>query len=143
MVRYPLRLLTRLRSLICNKRGCYAILGTDNSVTLAPGLLSMMRSVCPGEIDGGIKFFVFRVGKNFGFKINGVQCHFKDKETQLGSLQYNSKYKCLGFETLNPTVNRMFYEWGINGDEAMVKVTLEKDKLSTYFLMHNPNEKPD
>lgn len=36
-----------------------------------------------------------------------------EEETQLADIQYNSKHKCVGFECLVPTVNRIFYDYGL------------------------------
>ena len=36
------------------------------------------------------------------------------QETQLADIQYNSKYHCIGFESLCPTVARICYDYGIS-----------------------------
>ena len=33
--------------------------------------------------------------------------------TQLCQIQYNGKYRCIGFETLCPSVGRILYEYGL------------------------------
>lgn len=80
---------------------------TDNSITLSKRLFSHMRKVAGNDAS----VFVFRIPKNgtFGFMVNhGIGDH-----AQLCQIQYNGKYRCVGFETLCPSVGRIFYEYGL------------------------------
>lgn len=84
---------------------------SDNSVTLSEALCRRMDILNQPEA----KVFVFRTTDNpplYAFMLNPA---FKE-ETQLGEVQYNSKYHTVGFESLCPTVNRIFYDYGIPHD---------------------------
>ena len=77
----------------------------DNSITLSRALASRMR-VFDVEVP---KVFVFRVDNDYAFTVNP---HI-EQPTQLADIQYNSKHRCIGFESLTPTVNRIFYDYGL------------------------------
>lgn len=55
--------------------------------------------------------FVFRIPRydTYGFMLD----HGIDKPTQLCQIQYNAKHRCVGFETLCPSVGRIFYDYGL------------------------------
>lgn len=79
----------------------------DNSVTLSKRLFAHMRKGARGNTS----VFVFRIShlNSFGFMPNpGI-----DEPTQLCQIQYNGKYRCIGFETLCPSVGRILYEYGL------------------------------
>ena len=103
-----------------NKRGMYVIAdGRDNSVTLSKRLFEVMKKDELSRADGdpeaeptdGVKIYVFYIPADdcYGFTVNPVM----SQETQLCTLQYNEKYKCVGFESLVPTVNRILYDYGL------------------------------
>ena len=79
----------------------------DNSVTLSRHLFAHMRK---GAGDN-TSVFVFRIPhlNSFGFMLNPSI----DEPTQLCQIQYNGKYRCIGFETLCPSVGRILYEYGL------------------------------
>lgn len=79
----------------------------DNSVTLSRHLFAHIRK----GTGGGTSVFVFRIPhyNTFGFMPNpGI-----DGPTQLCQIQYNGKYRCIGFETLCPSVGRILYDYGL------------------------------
>ena len=79
----------------------------DNSVTLSRHLFAHMRK----GAGANTSVFVFRIPlyNTFGFMLNpGI-----DEPTQLCQIQYNGKYRCIGFETLCPSVGRILYEYGL------------------------------
>ena len=79
----------------------------DNSVTLSKHLFTHMRK----SAGDNVSVFVFRIPhlNSFGFMPNpGI-----DEPTQLCQIQYNGKYRCIGFETLCPSVGRILYEYGL------------------------------
>lgn len=97
------KLINRLRSI-----GCYVIAdANDNSVTLSRLLFRHMGAMRL-EIT---KVFVFRLPEtgHYAFTLNPDI----EQDTQLADIQYNTKYRCVGFECLVPTVNRIFYDYGI------------------------------
>ena len=76
----------------------------DNSITLNKWLYrDMVGSLASAKV------FVFSIPDTaeYGFIVNP---NF-DQPTQLADIQYNTKYHCIGFESLNPTVNRIFYDY--------------------------------
>lgn len=79
----------------------------DNSVTLSRHLFAHMRKGAGDDTS----VFVFRIPyyNTYGFMLN----HGIDKPTQLCQIQYNGKYRCIGFETLCPSVGRILYEYGL------------------------------
>lgn len=96
----------------------------DNGVTLSRALFNHIRKNVNG--DGEPKVFVFHTSSgHYGFTLNPTL----QQETQLCNIQYNSKYKCIGFETLCPTVARIFYDYGIT--------CLRPCKLTLTFRQHD------
>ena len=103
---------------------------TDNSITLSKWLFRMMDVYNQDEA----KVFVFSVNqindigeafqKEYAFTLNPKL----EQETQLCDIQYNQKHRCIGFETLNPTVNRIFYDYGLHTD---TRCKLSVDMLQT------------
>ena len=91
----------------------------DNSVTLSKRLFHHMKQAVEKEttrmenktVVTTASVFVFRIPhlNSFGFMPNpGI-----DEPTQLCQIQYNGKYRCIGFETLCPSVGRILYEYGL------------------------------
>lgn len=86
----------------------------DNSVTLSRGLFDLMDIMNQEEA----KVFVFAINNtstsgivktDYAFTLNPKL----DEPTQLCDIQYNSKYRTIGFETLCPTVNRILYDYAL------------------------------
>lgn len=105
------------------RRRMYVIIdGSDNSVTLSQHLCKHMDFM---GLETA-KVFVFGITgdgsgeKAYGFMLNPDL----EQETQLADIQYNSKYHCVGFESLNPTVARILYDYGL---PASAKVKLSVD----------------
>lgn len=90
---------------------------SDNSVTISRSLLSDIKRQGAREVD----VFVFYIPafKAYGFTINPELT----RQTTLARLQYNSKYRSIGFESLCPTVNKIFYDYGLQpNSQARLKV---------------------
>lgn len=117
-------------------RSMYVIIDPrDNSITFSKRLFKSMRLFDKEEANA----FVFRVGNNYAFTINPPIT----ADTQLCSIQYNSKHKCIGFESLCPTVNKICYDYGLPYDKP-IKLTIEVktteiNTLTYYILMPNDN----
>ena len=127
-------------------RNLYVIAdASDNSITLSRSLFRHMGGL---DLDKA-KVFVFKIptaGRRpqgsddrpiYAFVVNpGFE-----QETTLADIQYNEKYKSIGFETLNPTVNRIFYDYGM---PAMIKVKLSvkvrKAVDITYYQICPPHD---
>ena len=85
---------------------------SDNSVTLSKSLFFHMKKDAERSgSDGSPSVFVFRIpqGGTFGFMLSPEI----SEPTQLCQIQYNGKYRCIGFETLCPSVGRIFFEYGL------------------------------
>lgn len=90
---------------------------TDNSITFSRNLFDLLDVMGQDEA----KVYVFRLcnavveegskwnGRLYAFTINPPF----GQETQLADIQYNAKHKCIGFESLCPTVNQIFYDYGL------------------------------
>lgn len=90
----------------------YAILDTaDSSVTLSRKLFQHIKSELADDAKEA-KVFTFYIPESdsFGFMVNPTM----DYPTQMGQIQYNQKYHCVGYETLNPTVAMILYRYGID-----------------------------
>lgn len=86
----------------------------DNSVTLSKALFKHMKKNAKGE---GANVFVFKIKNtdNYGFMVNPKI----EQPTQLCEIQYNDKYKCIGFETLCPSVGKILYDYGLPESQAI------------------------
>lgn len=82
----------------------------DNSITLSKRLFQHIKSNAEEGRDTSV--FMFRIPGTgtFGFMAN----HGIAQPTQLCQIQYNGKYRCIGFETLCPSVGRILYEYGLS-----------------------------
>ena len=112
----------------------------DNSVTFSRRLFRHIKHVC-GEADIQPKVFVFYTPatKCYGFAINVPF----DQPTQLADIQYNSKHKCIGFESLNPTVAKMLYDYGVSRFLKPCKLTVTTQVTPqgrVYFQIERPHE---
>lgn len=91
--------------------GCWVVAdATDNSVTFSRALFKKLRIMDMDEA----KVFVFKVAGtgSYGFMLNPPI----REDTQLAEVMYNGRYRCIGFECLVPTVNRIFYDYGLAAD---------------------------
>lgn len=119
---------------------CYIIADpADNSVTLSRRLFRHIRTTAAG--GDAPRVFVFRIPGNdsFGFMLD-PQCI--DRPTQLCDIQYNHRHRCIGFETLCPSVGRILYDYGL---PAHRKVRLSVSVRRTpqgkvYYQIDRPHE---
>ncbi len=111
----------------------------DNSVTLSKALFThIKKNAKEGETA---RVFVFKVTHTgmFGFMTNPDI----KQPTQLCDIQYNDKYRCIGFETLCPSVGRILYDYGIN-DTLRVKLSVSVHKTwqgKFYYQIDKPHDK--
>ena len=102
-------------------RGMYIIAdSSDNSVTLSRRLFDHMGgmslesakvfSFCIELSSPRGFFYAFTLNPSFGI------------DTQLSDIQYNSKYRTIGFEMLCPSVASIFYHYRISGTRAKLRV---------------------
>jgi hypothetical protein len=106
---------------------------SDNSITLSRALFRHMGGMELNEA----KVFAFFIPDDgtYGFVLNPTF----DQETQLADIQYNEKYRTIGFAMLNPSVARMFYDYQL---PALIRVKLSvKHKTAgdiTYYQICRP-----
>jgi hypothetical protein len=111
----------------------------DNSVTLSKRLFQHIKNNAK-EGDSAC-VFMFHIPDNdtFGFMVNPVI----EQSTQLCDIQYNDKYKCIGFETLCPSVGKIFYRYGLPFDRRVkISVSVRQNVSNlTYYQLDKPNAK--
>ena len=109
----------------------------DNSITLSRTLFSHIKdSAHEGD---AARVFVFRVGDSYGFMANpGIE-----QPTQMCDIQYNDKYRCIGFETLCPSVGQIFYDYGLNATQRVkMSVAVRRTQQGkVYYQIQRPYAK--
>ena len=116
-------------------RAAYVIADpADNTITFSRGLYKRLRIL---ETGRG-KVMVFRL------KDDGRYCFTLDipeeaKDTQIAEVMYNSRYRCVGFESLVPTVNRIFYDYSLPAG-AQCKLSVQEGATDTmkYYIICPP-----
>lgn len=111
----------------------------DNSVTLSKALFNHIKSNAKEGEKASV--FMFRIAHNgtYAFMINPDF----EQPTQMCDIQYNGKYRCIGFETLCPSVGQILYTYGLNATQR-VKLSVSvcctaQGKL--YYQFDTPHEK--
>lgn len=109
----------------------------DSSVTFSRDLFRYIRRKCASDAAPKVFVFFIPASRRYGFAIDPEI----DQPTQLADIQHNTKYKCIGFESLNPTVARILYDYGL-GDLScpfLLSVTRHTDKSGKeYFQIEKP-----
>ena len=117
----------------------------DNSVTLSRALFDMMDVMNQEQA----KVLVFRLCNTtergdirqpytlYAFTLNP---ELGEQQTQLCDIQYNSKHRSIGFESLCPTVNRIFYDYGIPTGTDVVRLSVETGETHgiPYYIILPP-----
>lgn len=130
-----LNIFSRLR-----RRRLYVVLDpADSSVTLSRGLFSHIRKAHGDDSGPAPKVFVFYVPalNLYAFSVGASM----DGPAQLADIQYNSKYRTVGFETLNPTVARIFYDYRIrpHNRPCRLRVTPAKPDVGhPFYIIDQP-----
>lgn len=106
---------------------------TDNSITFSRNLFDLLDVMEQEQA----KVYVFKLHSKpyYAFAINPPI----EQETQLADIQYNTKHKCIGFESLCPTVNRIFYDYGLPNN---IKAKLSIERGLTYIESKSDIAKP-
>lgn len=114
---------------------------SDNSVTLSKALFRHIKN--NAREDEPARVFVFSLGypytKRYAFMVNPDI----DKPTQLCDIQFNSKYRCIGFETLCPSVGKIFYDYNLPAS-GRVKLSVSIRKTThnkMFYLIEKPHDK--
>lgn len=129
----PARLASRAQ-----RRRCFVLMDArDSSVTFSNSLFKKLQLLY-GEADEP-RVFVFYIPSSrcYGFMVNPAI----GTPTQMGCVQYNSKHRCIGFESLNPTVARMFYEYGVSDFQRPCKLSVSRQTTKSgqpYFRIERP-----
>lgn len=102
----------KLRTVLQGRRLWVDLDPADNSCTLSKGLFGHMR-----RRYHETSVFAFSVPERgtFGFALD----HGVTEKTQMCRIQYNERFRCVGFETLNPSVGRILYDYGLPSDHAV------------------------
>lgn len=111
---------------------------SDNSITLSPRLYRHIRKLVEASDATKVLLFMVPALDSYGFAINPEV----DSETYLSNIQYNSKYDCVGFETLCPTVGKILFDYGLPADKVIkirVIPTMTAD-LKLYYLIQRPRK---
>lgn len=123
-----------------NRRNFVIVDPNDSSITFSRSLFRDIKKQS-GEADVQPKVFVFYIPatKCYGFTLNPQFTH----PTQLADIQYNSKYRCIGFESLNPTVARVLYDYDVSKYQKPCKlsVTIQMKHDLRYYQIERPHEK--
>lgn len=107
---------------------------TDNSITFSKRLFKSLN-VMKLDVAKVYTFYIPDV-KCYGFILNP---NF-EQETQLADVQYNQKKHCVGYECLVPTVNRIFYDYGLQAN-TRCKLSVKVRKMpngSRYYQICRP-----
>lgn len=105
---------------------------SDNSITLSRKLYRHIE--LSSNCEDAAKVFVFQIPAwgTYGFTVNpDLDC-----DTQLADIQYNEKYKTIGFESLCPSVNLIFHEYGLPYQLKM-KLTVTIHPLAAGKVFYN------
>lgn len=111
----------------------------DNSMTLSNALFNHIKN---NAFEGdGARVFVFKVTDSgcFGFMTNPSI----EQPTQMCDIQYNGKYRCIGFETLCPSVGQILYTYRLNASQR-VKLSVSVCRTGqgkVYYQIERPNAK--
>ena len=104
--------------------------GSDNSVSMSKGLIKA-AGIFDKDIEGALIVRLVSTGEYaIVFKQNG-----DERIPMANVIQYNSKYKSIGFESLTPTVNRILNDYNL---PLMSKQTLWVKRKTTninYWLI--------
>lgn len=110
----------------------------DNSITLSRALFNHMRNNALGGDTARV--FVFRIAGSdcYGFMVNPDI----SQPSQFCDIQYNDKYKCIGFESLCPSVGKILYDYNLNAHKSVkLSVSVMKTQGKTFYKIDKPNAK--
>lgn len=113
----------------------------DTSVTLSKKLFTHMGVMKQQEA----KVIVIKIGNTVGGPIYAIELNppipEEHKETPMADIQFNTKYHTAGFESLMPTVSRIFYDYNLPATSP-VRLRVVPQKLPgnrTCYLMIPPS----
>lgn len=110
----------------------------DNSVTLSKALFNHMKDNAHEGDEARIFVFKITDSSSFGFMTNPSI----EQPTQMCNIQYNGKYRCIGFETLCPSVGQILYTYGLNASQRVkLSVCRRTVQGKVYYQIERPHEK--
>jgi hypothetical protein len=111
----------------------------DNSVTLSKRLFKHIKNNAKNNASTSVFVFAIPEHGTYGF----MHGHGIEQPTQLCNIQYNDKYKCIGFESLCPSVCLILYDYGLPANlRVKLSVSIKKTTLrEIYYQLNKPNEK--
>lgn len=120
-------------------RSSYVVLdGRVSSVTLSKGLYKHIMG--KERTDMYLHVFLAKDSKQYCFAFREDFEQLKTTKTVFAELQYNSKYKKIGFHTERPTVSGILSEYGLPIDK-MVRLTVIPRKTGnseTFYEIQRP-----
>lgn len=111
----------------------------DNSVTLSKHLFRHIKDNAKDNASTSVFVFSIPEKDTYGFMLN----HGIEQPTQLCDIQYNGRHKCIGFETLCPSVGSILYHYGLPADcRIKMSVSVQKTVLKElYYQFDKPDAK--
>lgn len=108
----------------------------DNSITLSRPLWNHIR-----HSDKAPKVFVFFIPslQRYAFTIDPKL----NQETQLADIQYNSRFRSIGFESLCPSVGRILYDYQLPHDTPVrlsVAIQTHSHSIDTIYVINKPSK---
>lgn len=113
---------------------------SDNSVTFSKGLFRRLKLTKYTVAPKAYVFCLPHAGK-YAFCINP---QLPKEDAPLAAVQFNAKYRTVGFESLVPTVQRIFFDYGLKVDKpCKLSVTpgrckCEDGKKLNYYIIERP-----
>lgn len=111
----------------------------DNSITLSKHLFRHIKNNAKDSHKTSVFVFAIPECGTYGF----IQDHGIEQPTQLCDIQYNDKHKCIGFETLCPSVGTILYRYGLPADcRIKLSVSIQRNVLGkVYYQIEKPDAK--
>lgn len=122
-------------------RGLYVDLDpADTSITLSKKLFARLDIKNQKEAKIMVFYLCNSVrGDIYAFELNPPLP--KDYETPVPEVMYNTKHKCVGFETLVPTVAMILYDYHLPNKPIRLRVLPYKVQERTVWVMLPPVKK--
>lgn len=84
--------------------------GSDNSVSMSKGMIKAV-GIYDKDIEGAL--IVKTTDEQYGIVFKEKDRPEHSELSNVANIQYNSKYKSIGFETLTPMANRILDDYGL------------------------------
>ena len=111
----------------------------DSSVTFSRGLYKRLRVM--RQTEAKIIVFTVKGTHDYAFMMNPPELTKDD--TQLADIMYDYSDGSVGFESLVPTVNRIFFDYGLPA-ESKWKLNVKERTMSNgkrYYIICKPDGK--